>query len=940
MQHDAVLEDVGLKKTSEAQLDQDSNLVTVALDKDFCDELGKYIANALSQNEKTILFLPTKRAAAYIEKALDSHPNRHIVQYFCLGDIHLDWLQKLNVPKNLWPTEKCLSSDKRQFLLTQLIENYPCQWIKGETQTPSFATAYQLAEELSYLLDQFYREQIYPVKFQELIPISFAQHWQHHLGFLQLINEYWPEILREQHMIDRIPYEQKILQAIQVAWQQNQPDARVILAGSSLSQPMIQNFAEVISSLERGQIFFCGGVTAKEDGLEAYHPFANIQKFSRTKQLIGDNSSSVKGQWLQGFIDKKTPITPPDDLDLTILESTDIFQEAQQIVQLIEGWQTQNHTVNIVTNNSVLVSYILQLAEEKKVNIENLTGVSLAKQDLFQYMQLLLEVVHDEFSPVAFLAFLKHPLTAFDEDNAQELIEHLEKKYLRGPKIKSGLEALTELVRQDAELLQLIASLKAKFQPFVHLTERKKPASEEWIQAHFLLAELLIDGNIDLPQEDLLEAFGEQHFTFAEYRFLFDVFGQKNQIKSEHDMTAPIQILSPMNARLKHADKIIMADLNEGSWPQIRSFDPWLNQFMAQKIGLLSLEKSLGLSLLDFTYLLGANQVYLTRAKKDLEGATTHMSRWLKRLEWYCEVTGFELKKQAVIAQQTEVSFQPIKPPNPTPIISARPTKYSVTKIEKLMRDPYAFYAEKILELRPLAELEEDPGLANYGQMVHAVLEKFFAKYPSDLPDDAEAQLFTMAEKMFVRFKAWPQLWAFWWPRLKQTLHWVLQQEIPLHDRKRYVEIEGVLSFEIEDQDYRLYAKADRIDLIGTGGAQIIDYKTGSLPSKKEMDAGFSPQLPLEAALYFHKAFDLEESDSSDVITLSFYRLRGDHIAGEIKDYIVTREVCEKALQGCKNLIAHFTQQENGYPCQPTPELAPTYSDYDHLARIEEWNKK
>ena len=55
--------------------------------------------------------------------------------------------------------------------------------------------------------------------------------------------------------------------------------------------------------------------------------------------------------------------------------------------------------------------------------------------------------------------------------------------------------------------------------------------------------------------------------------------------------------------------------------------------------------------------------------------------------------------------------------------------------------------------------------------------------------------------------------------------------------------------------DIKLTGIADRIDILGDGGAVLIDYKTGSSPSANEARALLDPQLALEAAALKAGAF-------------------------------------------------------------------------------------
>ena len=54
---------------------------------------------------------------------------------------------------------------------------------------------------------------------------------------------------------------------------------------------------------------------------------------------------------------------------------------------------------------------------------------------------------------------------------------------------------------------------------------------------------------------------------------------------------------------------------------------------------------------------------------------------------------------------------------------------------------------------------------------------------------------------------------------------------------------------------FRLIGRADRIERRREGGLAILDYKTGTPPSQKEVDAGLAPQLLLEAAMAAAGAF-------------------------------------------------------------------------------------
>jgi ATP-dependent helicase/nuclease subunit B len=129
-----------------------------------------------------------------------------------------------------------------------------------------------------------------------------------------------------------------------------------------------------------------------------------------------------------------------------------------------------------------------------------------------------------------------------------------------------------------------------------------------------------------------------------------------------------------------------------------------------------------------------------------------------------------------------------------------------------------------------------------------------------------------------------------------------------------------------------LTAKADRIDRLAKGGFLLVDYKTGALPSKKEVEAGFAPQLPLEGAILRDGSFGAVTGVPA---ALEYWRLTGGVPVGE------RRPVCddpnrliESALDRVKLLIEHFDDPATPYLAEPIPQWAPRFSDYRHLERV------
>ena len=173
------------------------------------------------------------------------------------------------------------------------------------------------------------------------------------------------------------------------------------------------------------------------------------------------------------------------------------------------------------------------------------------------------------------------------------------------------------------------------------------------------------------------------------------------------------------------------------------------------------------------------------------------------------------------------------------------------------MRDPYIIFAKHILKLKPLEELNRKPGIIDLGIIVHAVLEKFNHRFPGQLPDNAEEILTQIGRQEFAAAGIDEQTLAFWQPALDKIVRWVLDKENGYRREisRVFCEAEGRYDFEAPGGTFTVGARADRIDLTVDGKINVIDYKTGRARTKKEISAGYAPQLPIEGIIALNGGF-------------------------------------------------------------------------------------
>jgi ATP-dependent helicase/nuclease subunit B len=159
--------------------------------------------------------------------------------------------------------------------------------------------------------------------------------------------------------------------------------------------------------------------------------------------------------------------------------------------------------------------------------------------------------------------------------------------------------------------------------------------------------------------------------------------------------------------------------------------------------------------------------------------------------------------------------------------------------------------------------------------------------------------------------------------------------------RTLHVELKGERVLQGPAGPFKVTARADRIEATAEGFGHILDYKTGKAPSQKVVDAGFSPQLTLTAAILAHGGF--AELGRLKPGELTYLEITGRKPAGREEVRAAagdeSHEAAERALAGLKTLIARYWDPAQPFVSRTAPQFVHQYaSDYDHLARVFEWS--
>lgn len=694
------------------------------------------------------------------------------------------------------------------------------------------------------------------------------------------------------------------------------------------------------------------------------------------------------------------PQMQPDNIakateHIELIEAANEREEALSVaIALRHAIQDEKRNAALITADRNLARRVASELQRFGIDADDSGGRFLRDSEPVTLLRLLIETVFNPGDPVALLALLKHPLLRLEAPRLERRLttEALELIAFRGGTGRADITDLAAFFDQrliessnyewtpawqdsiTAETItaarDLCCALSQAVQPLTEFTKSAGQETElnEIVRATVIALENLArdeDGSVlKLYSGDAGERLAgflrnlsaaEEGFVFetTEWPAIFEALIAGETIQPHPGGHPRIFIWGALEARLQNVDTVIIGGLNEGIWPGKTRNDPFMSRPMKAAIALEPPERRTGLAAHDFLMALGMDHVILSRSQRT-DNAPTIPSRWLQRLE---TVIGNEAtdamrlrgRLYAYWAREIDISADIpfVQRPEPTPPVSARPRHFSVTEIETLRRDPYAIYAKKILKIRPLDPLIRDPAAAERGTLFHDILGQFTQSGIDPLHPDAQNILVDIARQLFAEEDLPQEIEAVWWPRFEALipnfLHW--EQDRAPHLLKRFAEIASDKR-EVANLGITLSGRADRIDLRSDGTADIIDYKTGSTPSRRQAHVLLSPQLALEAALLSRGAF--KELGSVEAADLLYVRLRADgrvepesilKISGQAASEKTAPQIGEEAWRRLGELLTEYQNPAKGYLSRAVPfKESDLTGDYDHLARVLEWS--
>ena len=658
---------------------------------------------------------------------------------------------------------------------------------------------------------------------------------------------------------------------------------------------------------------------------------------------------------------------------ITEIGAPDRHTEARTVAVILRHvLEVPKQTAILVTPNRDLAKRVIAELGRWNIAITDSAGQSLGQYKLAAAFDLLAQAVLEGFTPQSTLALLRH--ADVQENLSGKELEKFECAVLRGLTLSgSTYEGLAQqahaLHAVDYHPHPLVKALTQEdWQNIFNLGQRLDELIKGFAAATSCpLCEQVKHFEAALRSLTSLAAWNDAtNGTFLD--FLDQLTGQtqladplpmqdaalllrellhSTMVRPNMPSHPRLAILGTLEARLIPANLVILGGLNEASWPTQPDTGPWLNRSMRTELGMPQPEHDIGMAAHDFEQGLAHPNVILTWSKR-ISHAPASPSRWLLRLANVRAAAGIEANDKTAndwmalaASLKTPNGKEPLAGPSLKPAfappINSRPRRFSATEVEKLIRNPYAIYARKILALQPLPAFGFAPDASDRGTLFHHALHIW-----NKQNDRSEKALLAAGVTAFVALNFSAEARNFWWPHFRRVAAWIVGIERELEKGLTTIKTEntGRLEFKIDGDDHVLTARADRIDVLQNGAVRLIDYKTGSLPSVDQVQTGLSPQMSLESALLLEGAFSpLSPKSIAQALYMQIGRSRSSmKLRSAAGDKVVDfDELAKQHLARFKKLLHIYRSEDIAYLPRLIPHKDDSEADFDHLSRYLEW---
>ncbi|MDO8882762.1 double-strand break repair protein AddB, partial [Pseudotabrizicola sp.] len=532
-----------------------------------------------------------------------------------------------------------------------------------------------LAESLSSLMSEMQGEGVAPERVAALDVSDHSEHWARTREFLTIIAPFFTDTEQP----DAEGRQRRLALMLAELWAKAPPGDPVIVAGSTGSRGTTALFMQAIARLPQGAIVLPGydfdmpdqvwaglgdALTSEDHPQFRFHKLmvltgadpSDVQLWhdctppsaARNRVVsLALRPAPVTDQWLvEG---PHLPDLPGAMGGVALMESATPRQEALSIALILRDAAEHGTPAALISPDRVLTRQVAAALDRWGIRPDDSAGVPLNQSAPGRFLRHVVRMFGQKLTADSLLTVLKHPLTASAMDRGQHLLltRDLELKLRsKGPAFPTGPDLITWAMTQPNDhALGWATALAGAIDGLedagsVHLVDhlaRTRTLAERLSRGPApegtggLWDEAAGEAAIDFLTQLEAEAAHGAILSPGEFRDLFEGLISGAEVRAPMIVHPGVMIWGTLEARVQGAELVILAGLNDGTWPALPPPDPWLNRKMRLDAGLLLPERRIGLSAHDFQQAVAAPRVILSRALRNAE-AETVPSRWINRL--------------------------------------------------------------------------------------------------------------------------------------------------------------------------------------------------------------------------------------------------------------------------------------------------------------------
>ena len=926
-------------------MDFKPNIYNISSNYHFFESFLAFCDKNFDKNEEIIIFFPNRRACREFEKmsqnpkikvkAIADIDTQDFIFFFKQENLQ-DFLQEI-------AKIKILSDLDYLFFLSEEVTKTD---IFGANI--DFSYAMNIAISLKKLFDDIERQEIDITQLYKIDDSNLAKHRQFSLDFLQKFYVKIKNEILKNNIFSSAAMQNFIIGNFANMVEKYGLKSNLIIAGSTGSVNYSKKLISSIAKQSNGYVVLYGFDKNRKFFNNKKDPQFILNDLLSFCGILSKNIKDIsqfklcdearKDLVLQALLPSEETYLWQDfsaenlwqDLQENIcyFEAKNEVEEAQIISFQVFAAQKNNKKIAIITNNTNFVSLIKSELKKFSINFNDTRSLDLKDSSLVNLILLLLKLIENDFESSTLLSILKHPLSHYSQEI--EILKNFEIEVLRVQRKVFGLEGI------EKKLLFVDEKIRKFFDGFLQDIKTVRSSSELVILSDFLenlilaieqisvqsFSDLILQEKSAQELTEFFEKLKSKKFKIKKdeiYHFFTQIFSQISYF-DKSDSDASVQIISTIEARLLNFDLVIISSLSDGIFPQIE-IDNWLGKKIRKDLNIDLSERKFGQNAYDFCNYLSNKSVILTRSITNNQ-APLMPSPFILRLEILCKKINFTLKND-------EKYFKILKQINPqqeclpkpceimvNPPLQYRPKKLAITDIAKLIADPYQIYARKILQLKELNKIDYEAGYREFGSFAHKALEEF-------IKSDDKENFMKNAQKIFANYFINDDAKLIWFAKFDNILKHFIEENDNIKSLEDIVE----LPVEMIIGNIKIIGRIDRIAIFANDEIIIFDYKTGQIPSPKNVLCGLEPQLTISALLI------LEKFKNKRIAQLNYWKLSST-AKSEIKNILQDQEeitiAIEAAKSGLEKLLSYFSDEKNGYKIVQNSKIK---HEYLHLER-------